>query len=346
MAPPLPGSLLHSRSPRRRLALAALLLAVAGCAALDTDGKTRPPAPARMAELWIEPADLERRDLFWGPGGEEQRPDREAVYRFREMDERGHSDGYEVEGPDGRRWKVKVGDEAQAEIVVSRILWAIGYHQPALYYLRSWRMSGGPTESPPPGRFRLESDHDKKGQWSWVRNPFAGTRELHGLLVANLVLANWDLDRDNNRIYVPEKEREKKREKKGEKKGAAPARQPVVPYVVRYVVQDVGGALGKSKFPIGTRNSIDDFESEDLVEGTRNGRPDFDYASYHRYYDKVGVEDTVWACRLLARLSDEQLEDAFRAAQYPPEIAARYIRKIRQKIGQGLALESERGARP
>jgi hypothetical protein len=50
--------------------------------------------------------------------------------------------------------------------------------------------------------------------------------------------------------------------------------------------------------------------------------------------------DVVWACRLISRLSDRQLADAFRAAQYPDELAARYIHKIRQKLQQGLALET------
>ena len=52
----------------------------------------------------------------------------------------------------------------------------------------------------------------------------------------------------------------------------------------------------------------------------------------------------VWACRLISRLSDEQLDDAFRAADYSPEARARFIRKIRQKLDQGLALASTPGA--
>lgn len=306
-------------------ALFALSLLSAPLAAAAKE-KESSPGPARMEELWVEPKDLASRDLFLGVGGRSLLPSSEIDYRFRKLDDKGHSVGYEVEDPQGNRWKVKVGDEAQAEIVVSRILWAIGYHQPVLHYLRTWKMSGGPTATPAPGRFRLESDHDKKGDWSWTKNPFAGTRELHGLLVANLVLANWDLDKDNNRVYRPLA------------KGASPDRW--------YVVQDVGGALGKSAFPIGTRNKIDDFESEELISKIVNGRPKFDYHSYHQLYEDVGAEDVIWACHLLARLSDRQLEDAFRAADYSPELAARYISKIKQKIAQGLALETGRGKTP
>ena len=46
----------------------------------------------------------------------------------------------------------------------------------------------------------------------------------------------------------------------------------------------------------------------------------------------------IWASELLARLSDAQLNDAFRAAGYQPDIAGRYVAKIKAKISDGLAL--------
>jgi hypothetical protein len=48
----------------------------------------------------------------------------------------------------------------------------------------------------------------------------------------------------------------------------------------------------------------------------------------------------VWACRLLAGLSHQQLDDVFRAAGYTESVRGRYIRKIEERIRQGLALES------
>ncbi len=56
--------------------------------------------------------------------------------------------------------------------------------------------------------------------------------------------------------------------------------------------------------------------------------------------------DVVWACRLISRLSDRQLADAFRAAHYAPEVSARYIAKIRAKLQQGLAVEADGGRTP
>lgn len=271
-----------------------------------------------LAPLWVEPKDLESRDLLHGPGGKDGAPQPDAVYRFVKLDDTGHSKGYHVVGPDGRKWKVKVGDEAQSEIAVSRILWAIGYHQPSLYYLAAWKIAGGPEAHPGPGRFRLDSDHDTEGDWAFDDNPFVGTRELTGLVLANILLNNWDLAPSNNRIYRVGK-------------GASQ-------HVTWYVAQDVGGSLGKSKLPLGTRNRIDDFETQRFVLGVEKGRVSFDYHGLHKDLLKdVTPEDVVWVQHLLARLSDAQLQDAFRAAGYTDDVRARYVRKIEAKIAEGAA---------
>lgn len=45
------------------------------------------------------------------------------------------------------------------------------------------------------GRFQLRSDSPKylpgKG-WTWLDNPFVGTRELQGLKILVLLVSNWD----------------------------------------------------------------------------------------------------------------------------------------------------------
>jgi len=275
---------------------------------------------ARMRELWEEPSDIRSRDLYYGPGGPRLVPRTDVTYRVVDLDTSGHSRGYDLLDPEGRKWDVKIGDEAQSDLVVSRILWAIGYRQPITYYVREWRMRDGPGWPPSPGRFRLSSDHKVTGEWSWDENPFRDSRPFHGLIVANLILNNWDLTTSNNRTY-----------RMGEP-GEGPRRW--------YVVQDVGGSLGMTRWPIGTRNDIDDFESEPLIRRVEDGEVRFSYKARHRGLVKVITPaDVVWTCRLLDRLSETQLLDAFRAAGYPPEIRKRYVLKIREKIREGLALE-------
>ena len=55
---------------------------------------------------------------------------------------------------------------------------------------------------------------------------------------------------------------------------------------------------------------------------------------------RLSPADIVWGCELLNRLSDAQLDDAFRAADFSPEIRQRYVTKIRSKIQEGLALRT------
>jgi hypothetical protein len=302
-----------------RLSAIALLLAAASLPGIAAKKES---APSPIDEIWVEPRDIGSRDLFLGPGGSSSVPDPKAAYRVTGKDTRGHSHGYDVVGPDGRKWDVKTGEESRTEVPVSRILWAIGYHQPVMHRLASWRIEGQ-SEAPEPGRFRLASDHETKGDWDWGDNPFVGTRPFHGLIVANLVVNNWDLTTSNNRVYkVP---------------GATPGRW--------YVVQDVGGSLGKSRWPTGTRDKLDQFEKQGLIESVgKDGTVDFEYLSRHRALVKgIPKEDVLWVCRLLAQLSDKQLDDAFRAGGYTPDERSRYVRKIRSKIEEGLALGGDRG---
>jgi len=46
----------------------------------------------------------------------------------------------------------------------------------------------------------------------------------------------------------------------------------------------------------------------------------------------------VWTVRLLDQITDAQWHDAFRAANYPPDVSARFIKKMKAKIAEGLAV--------
>jgi len=291
----------------------------------------RASASAPLEELWQSPKDLGSRNLFWGPGQQSRVPPTAVEYRVVRRDETGYSAGYDVEGPDGRRWDVKLGREVQPEIVLSRILWALGYHQPETYYVTDWKLTGEWKDEGTPARFRLQSDHETDGEWAWAENPFVGTRPLQGLVAINLLLNNHDLKTSNNRVY-------RLRDAKAE-----PAR--------RYVVQDVGSALGKPRgFPYvrGTRNDIDDFEDHQLIRKVSGSQVQLDYrgSSHGGVLERLTTADIIWACELMNRLSDAQLDDAFKSADYPPEIRQRYITKLRDKIREGLALRTAQETGP
>lgn len=311
--------------PLRRLrltAVAALLFALPACA-LRAHSTLVNGTPPPMAELWTE-ADPGR-DLFGGPGGGGAAPDPQGDYRFVARDVTGKSPGYDVRDAQGRLWSVKLGPEAQSEVVVSRLLWAAGYFQPATYYLPSWTLVGTSDPNPQPaGRFRLEADGEKKvGLWSWSTNPFVDTAPLRGLFVLMVMVNNWDLKTQQNPLY----------ELTGG--GAEPLR--------RYMVRDLGASLGNTRwfFP-GSKSNIDDFERERFIHSVRDGQVRFHYRGAWREPSlKRGVApaDVRWISERLARLTPVQWSDAFRAAGYSEADAQRYVVRLRQKVSDGLALE-------
>lgn len=294
------------------------------------------PRRVDVSQLWLEPHDLESLDLFYGAGGRSQAPDRRVRYELVAPDTKGYSRGYDVRDPLGIQWSVKLGDEAQPEVVVSRVLWAIGYHQPATYLLERWTLVGGGAESGLQGRarFRREpADHKVLSEWSWFDNPFNGTRAFNGLVVANLILNNWDWKTSNNKIYEV-------RDRHGGSRRV-------------YVVRDLGASLGKTSFPTllrwmplksipqGSRNDVEDFEAQGFIERVDGRRVKFDYGGVNGpLLDTLTVDDVVWTCRLLSRLSDRQWRDVFRAAGYDADHRQRYITKLRSKIREGLALSA------
>src|SRR3954471_9882484 len=127
-----------------------------------------------MKVLWSDPGS-EPRDLFWGIGGEKGAPKPDVIYTFKSKDDLGFSSKYRVEDPDGTDWSAKLGPEAQTEVVLSRVLWGLGYHQPPVYYLPSWKVDrDGQVRLESEARFRakIKGLEELKDYWWWQQNPF------------------------------------------------------------------------------------------------------------------------------------------------------------------------------
>ena len=304
-------------------ALTVLLSAACGGKAITPPAT--PPGPDAMAEFWVEPKDLASRDLFWGPGGRENAPRPDEHWEFLERDNKalGFSPGYDVKDSRGITWSVKQGPEAQSEIVASRLLWAMGYHQPPTYYVKQWTLHGerwaGPKDA---GRFRPNPPWMKRnGIWAWHDWPFTGTQPWRGALVMMAMLGNSDLKPSQNTIYDLDAAREGARR--------------------WYVMRDVGQAFGETGMIWPKRNDIEKWEKEPFLEGLReDGTVRFNYSGLHKeLFKNLRPEDVRWAAERLSRISDRQLEDAFRAAEYEPDLAQRFIRRLKQKTAEGLALK-------
>ena len=314
-----------------RVAVSAALCLAMACGGraspLRLTRQSPPPSAEVLSELWVDPGN-EARDLFWGVGGERLAPAADDTYRLETRDDSGFSITYDVTSGDGTSWSAKVGPEAKTEVVVSRLLWGLGYHQPPAYYLASWLVaSGGRQERESEARFRpriARLDHQRQ-YWRWADNPFLGAREFRGLLVVLLMLNSTDLKDDNNAIYRVADEWE------GAKRW--------------FVVRDLGAALGETGKLYPRRNWLDGFERSGFITRIDGDRVTFDYRGRHQeLLSMITPDDVRWAAERMTRLTDQQWSDAFRAAEYSPAIADRFIRRIKAKVADGLALRATGGA--
>src|SRR5262245_35644018 len=160
-------------------------------------------ADVKLAELWRDASGTVR-DLDAGVGGKHRRPAADARYEVLERDTRGFSITYRVKDARGDEWNVKIGPEAQPEVVSSRIVWGVGFHQVPSYFVERWvAVEDGQEGNRGGARFRpRDTGLDSKGPWSWQKNPFAGTRQMNGLLVLMMMLNSTDLKDENNEIFA------------------------------------------------------------------------------------------------------------------------------------------------
>jgi hypothetical protein len=311
------------------VALAALTATITGaCAGVKVPQAQTTPKPA-AASMWKAPDDLASRDLLNGPWGADHAPDPNAVYTLIERKHTGVNLGLTVKDEKGREWSVKqpfpggLDSEAPVEVALSRILSAVGYHQPPVYFLPALTVKddfGKHVEVG--GRFRLKDKSLKEtGFWKWEDSPFVGSREYQGLIVMLMMFNSTDLKNTNNSLY--------------EFRNGDLVEQ-------WYVARDIGSALGDLN-PISPRkNHPDSFETVPFLLGTQNGHVQFYYSSWYKNLvrDRITPEEVAWASNLLGRLSDKQWQDAFRAGGFQPDAANRFIARIKAKIEEGRAMGS------
>jgi hypothetical protein len=276
--------------------------------------------------IWREPADIASRDLFYGPGGEADAPRR--TFTFEKEDLEGTNPKFVVRDGDGVKWKVKLGEEARPETVASRLVWAAGYFADENYFLPDFRVEGMPAHLHRGGNLvapdgsmhnvrlkRYLRDEEKIGEWSWLADPFSGTREWNGLRVLMALIDNWDLKDINNAIY--------------DRNGLR-----------IYLVSDLGasfGTNGRSVTRAESKGNLNNYEnSRFIVETTpmlvsfgtpsrpalihMAELPEFKRRIHMEWIGKnVPRSDARWIGEILSRLSPDQIQSAFRAAGYTQE---------------------------
>jgi hypothetical protein len=298
--------------------------------AQDQDKKETVAPPDSSAVLWRQPSDISSEDLFLGPGGDALKPDLSNV-TFEKEDTTGYSVKYHVRDGAGRKWIVKIGNEARPETAAVRLLWAVGYVTEINYLAPCAHIKGAPKPRKKVERcegdgfanvrFEARPDNVKRLEsWEWKSNPFAGTKELNGLVVLMALLNNWDLKNDNNKILLV--------------KGDDGATEQ------RYIISDLGATFGKTGGAIShSRNEPEKYVKTKFVERVKGDRLQFAFSGKQgELLDHVTVEQAKWIGSLLAQLSDQQLQDAFRAANFEPEEIQMLTQAVRDRINQLTSL--------
>ncbi|MDQ3908282.1 MAG: hypothetical protein M3268_08040 [Acidobacteriota bacterium] len=319
------------RTPALALVITSLLCASLAHAAAARDKKKKEAAPRGVPVLWRDPGDVASRDTFFGPGGRAMRP---ATGRLTvvKTEEGGYSPKLRVRDAAGRVWVAKMGKEAQSETAAVRLLWAVGYVTEINYLVpcahfrgavklakEVERCAGGGYANV---RFEARPANVKRfDKWKWDDNPFEGTREFQGLKTLMVLLNNWDIKDDNNVILQT-------------RRGGRTE--------LDYAISDLGATFGKTGgLPVfwritRSRNDPEGYSHDRFIEGVRSdGRVNFEFQGKKSgFFNDVTVEQARWIGGLLNQLSDLQLVNVFRAANYTPEEIHILRTAVRRRIDQ------------
>ena len=312
--------------------LAALTLAKTNKASLKADTRTN------QAVLWRDPADIASRNLFYGPGGKAHEP--RGTFTFEKEDMSGSNPKFDVVDEDGVRWRVKMGAETRPETVASRLVWGVGYFanedyfMPVLHVQKMQRLRRGRNLVSPGGvvhNVRLKrhlKDEKKIGMWSWAKGPFTGTPEWYRLRVLMAVMNNWDLKDSNNSVY----------QTRGE------------PPEEIYVVSDLGASFGTTGLNWMLKGNPSAYCGSKWIKSISPEFVDFNVPSppaMNYYIDfpelarrlslvwlgrHIPREHARWMGHQLARLSHDQIRDAFRAGGYSSEEVEQLSRVLEGRI--------------
>ncbi len=320
---------MYSRTKYRGLCIIAIILSLAvsplGVAQHKSKHKSKKEPqqsiPRGTAVLWQEPSDIATRDLYWGQGGKEMQPDLRRVTLIKK-EPGGYSIKYRVKDASDHEWVAKLGKEAQSETAATRLMWAVGYTSDVDYLIPSVRIEGLKKNytnvrfsARPKGVKRLDG-------WKWDDNPFIGKPEFKGLKVMMVLLNNFDIKDANNKILVLHNDR-------GETE-------------LKYFVADLGGTFGKvygmpkifrAFIFKPDRNNPNAYAKTHMIDKVKDGRIRFHYSGKRsNLFKDITVEDAEWITGRLSQLSDRQIEDAFRAANYTSE----EIRKLTQGLHERI----------
>jgi hypothetical protein len=288
--------------------------------------------------IWQEPANIESRELFYGSGGPERMP--QPPFVFLKEDMHGTNPKFSVVDANGVKWKVKMGIEARPEVAASRLVWAVGYFTRDFYLIPKMKVENLPPHLKR-GRQYIASDgtianarlkrmdhHDGKAEiWKWRSNPFENTKEFNGLRVLMALINNLDIKDENNEIL-----RKNSRN--------------------IYIVTDLGSSFSARLWPPGKKGNLKSYKRSKFIRKINAKTIDVNiptgpavYDPYHlgwsigripsRWFGRnIPRSDAAWIGGMLARLSPNQIRDAFRAGGYSTEEIEGFTQQLLERIEQ------------
>jgi hypothetical protein len=302
------------------------------------------PGRLNNPALWHDPGNIAQLNLLYGQGGRELQP--APPFKFDSEDSSGTNPKFNVIDAHGTNWRVKLGDEARPEVTASRLLWAVGYFADEDYlvdtaHVENLKLTRGEDlvsdGNIVEARFEKKPDGDKKiGIWRWKDNPFTGTKEFNGLRVMMAVMNNWDLKDVNNAVYEDSNSRKD-----------------------LFLVSDVGATFGTNGLSWSkgrSRGDVHTFTQSKFIKRKTDTEVDFatpaaptpiEAANVKKFAmrrdlewigRKIPIADARWIGGLLKQLSHQQLVDAFRAGQFPPEDVNEYVSIVESRINELAAL--------
>jgi hypothetical protein len=292
-----------------------VVLATAGYSQKSHKKSSTNDANHGHAIIW-QKVDVARQDTYLGPGGAAMQPDVSHVELIKE-EKGGHSKKYRVRDGAGNEWVAKVGDEAQSETAAVRLLSSLGYVTEVNYLIPKLTIKGAGTFS----NVRLEArpSNVKRGkEWKWGHTPFEKTPQMKGLMMMMAFINNWDMKSANN-VIIHDGDLDK------------------------YVISDLGvsfGKTGSNPLPIfwrigRSRNKPSDYARTRLVSGVSDYKVRVVYNGKNRSrMHDFTKEDARWLADLLLQLSDAQIRDMFRAANYSAGDIHTLTKAVKARITQ------------
>ncbi|MBC7925730.1 MAG: hypothetical protein H7039_08740 [Bryobacteraceae bacterium] len=279
--------------------------------------------------LWRDPGPVEKLDLASGPGGSANAP--KAPFTFVKEEKRGTAPKAVIIDSLRKKWMVKFGEEAKAEVFASKMAWAAGYLVRTSYYVASGRIEGVPESG------RIRDFMDEKGAFNGARfqmfdnesfHEVSGgklldlsdkredMRELNGLKLTLLLTANWDVKPANTGTFEIDGQR----------------------YAM---VTDWGASMGD---PSSTRPEFRkwncseyDKQTDRLIEGVADGYVQMDYKQYASRHEQtlssgIRVDDVKWFTDRVGKISDRQLREGLVASGASKEETDCFTSAIRKRL--------------